>query len=137
MGLSSITIIFFEDGSGEKFRNRPDGLYGLYFTRKKFPQNGSKKFRLTNFIIPNARVAPSTMIRSAERSSEVTIIISITEFISRVDILRSSDRFALFPQTGRSQRDNPGVLNNRFYAHHLEFRDLPGDIRYKLMMSYS
>ena len=31
-----------------------------------------------------------------------------------------------------------GVLNNRFYAHHLGIcGDLPGDIRYKLMMSYS
>ena len=69
----------FEDGSGEKFRNRPDGLYGLPGKRIS---TGSK-VSSTNFIIPNARVAPSTMIRSAERSSEVTIIISITEFISR------------------------------------------------------
>ena len=128
----------FEDGSGEKFRNRPDGLYGLYFTRKK----NFKWFKsfVYEFYYTKCQSGPfhndpvsGEVVGGNDNYFNNGIYQSGWTFYGQVI---GSPFFT--PKPEEASGITRGVLNNRFYAHHLGIcGDLPGDIRYKLMMSYS
>lgn len=128
----------FEDGSGEKFRNRPDGLYGLYFTRKK----NFKWFKsfVYEFYYTKCQSGPF------HNDPVSGVIIGGNDNYFNNGIYQSGWTF--FGQvigapffTPRTKEENGlvlGIFNNRFHAHHVGLcGDLPAHIRYKLMVSYS
>lgn len=128
----------FEDGSGEKFRNRPDGLYGLYFTRQK-EQKWFKSF-VYEFYYTKCQTGPY-------HNDPVTgEVVGGNDNYFNNSIYQSG--WTLFGNvigspffTPKPKNENGltiGVINNRFYAHHLGIcGELPGKIQYKLRMSYS
>lgn len=143
----------FEDGSGMKYQNWPDGLYGIYFTRKE----NSKWFKsfVYEFYYTKNQSGPHHD-RSAT-PEEMEKQDTSSNFYGRI-VLGGNDNYlnhgeyrsgwTLYNQTIGAPFFSPkspiagissGIYNNRFYAHHLGITgDLPlWDICYKFMGSYS
>lgn len=143
----------FEDGSGMKYQNWPDGLYGLYFTRKK-NSNWFKSF-VYEFYYTKSQSGPRHDRPATPEEMEQQDTSSY--FYGRV-VLGGNDNYlnhgeyrsgwTLYNQCIGAPFFSPkppvagisnGIYNNRFYAHHLGILgNLPlWDICYKLMCSYS
>lgn len=128
----------FEDGSGEKFRNRPDGLYGLYFTRKK--NTKWLKSILYEFYYTKYQSGPfhsdpvsNKTLGGNDNYFNNSIYQSGWTFFGQV----IGSPFFL-PKPEEESGITRGVINNRFYAHHLGIcGELPAHILYKLKMSYT
>ena len=128
----------FEDGSGEKFRNRPDGLYGFYFTRTE-KQKWLKSI-LYEFYYTKCQSGP---YHNDPVSGE---IVGGNDNYFNNGIYQSGWTFFghvigspfFIPRPENEEGITIGILNNRFYAHHLGIcGELPQAIQYKLRMSYS
>lgn len=128
----------FEDGSGQKFQNTPDGLYGLYVTRK----DSRKWFKgfLYEFYYTKSQSGPS------HEDSSTGIIVGGNDNYFNNGIYQSGWTFygntigAPFftPQGKNKDGFTLGIYNSRFTAHHIGVcGELPLEIQYKLMMSYS
>lgn len=128
----------FEDGSGKKFKNTPDGLYGLYLTRK----NSQKWFKsfLYEFYYTKSQSGPS------HNDPSTGIIVGGNDNYFNNGIYQSGWTFygnvigaPFFTPVGKNENGMTlGVYNSRFTAHHIGIcGELPLEIQYKLMMSYS
>lgn len=128
----------FEDGSGEKFKNHPDGLYGLYFIRKKSTK--WLKSILYEFYYTKNQSGPyhnhpvtGEVVGGNDNYFNNGIYQSGWTYFGNV----IGSPFFL-PKPKEESGIVRGVINNRFYAHHLGISgDLPGNIQYKLKMSYT
>lgn len=143
----------FEDGSGMKYKNRPDGLYGIYFTRKQ----NTKWFKslVYEFYYTKSQSGPNHDRPATPEEMEKQDPSSY--FYGRV-VMGGNDNYlnhgeyrsgwSLYGQMIGSPFFTPkepidgiitGTYNNRFYAHHLGIcGDIPlWEMQYKLMCSYS
>lgn len=128
----------FEDGSGQHFNNTPDGLYGLYFTRKTSPK-WFKSF-VYEFYYTKSQSGP---FHNDPQTGEV---VGGNDNYFNNGIYQSGWTFygnvigsPFFTPWGKNAEGiTPGVFNSRFTAHHIGIcGELPLDIQYKLLMSYS
>lgn len=142
----------FEDGSGQKFRNTPDGLYGVYLTSKKEKQ-WIKSFLYELYYTKSQsgkyhdRPATEEEMKKQDPNDP---------FYGRV-VLGGNDNYlnhgdyqsgwTLYGRTIGAPFFTPyiaqddiaqGIYNNRFVAHHFGLAgNIWWDIQYKLMFSYS
>lgn len=143
----------FEDGSGARFANGPDGLYGIYFTRK----DRSKWFKSVVYELYYTKNQsgprhdrPATDEEIAEKEPDDPypdkIILGGNDNYLNHGEYRSG--WSLYGQIIGAPFFTPreavngiisGTYNNRFIAHHLGIcGELPlWNIRYKIMCSYS
>ena len=128
----------FEDGSGQHYQNKPDGLYGFYLTRKTSPK-WFKSF-LYEFYYTKSQSGPN------HNDPETGEIIGGNDNYFNNSMYQSGWTFygnvigaPFFTPWGKTAEGiTPGVFNSRFVAHHIGVcGELPWDIQYKLMMSYS
>lgn len=143
----------FEDGSGMRFKNWPDGLYGMYFSRKE----GGKWFKSLVYEFYYTKNQSGPLHDRPATPEEREQQDPSDPFYGRI-VLGGNDSYLNHGEYqsgwtlyGRSigvpffTPETPvagityGIRNNRFYAHHLgicgHFPLL--DIRYKLLCSYS
>ncbi len=143
----------FEDGSGMKYQNWPDGLYGIYFTRtenSRYFKSLVYEFYYTKNQSGPLHDRPATPDEQSRQDS--------TQYHYGRIILGGNDNYlnhgeyrsgwTLFGQSIGAPFFTPhppedgltkGISNNRFYAHHIGIcGELPlWDIRYRLLGSYS
>lgn len=143
----------FEDGSGMRFRNAPDGLYGIYVTRK----NGSKWFKSFLYELNYTKSQSGRQHDRPATPEEIEAKDPNDPYQDRI-ILGGNDDYLnhgeyqsgwtfhgrtigapfFTPAAENAGGMTLGIYNSRFVAHHLGIcGDLPGDIRYKLLFSYS
>ena len=128
----------FEDGSGQVYRNFPDGLYGLYLNRKE----NNKWFRAFVYEYTNSMDQSGPF----HNDPETGVVVGGNDSYFNNSIYRSSWTYygnvigSPFFTTNKKNSNGQtlGVYNNRFIAHHIGVSGtLPLDIEYKLMSSYS
>lgn len=143
----------FEDGSGMRYQNWPDGLYGIYFTRK----DKSKWFKSVVYELYYTKSQSGPRHDRPATDEEIAQKDPNDPFQDRI-VLGGNDNYlnhgeyssgwSLYGQmigapffTPREAVDGiiSGTYNNRFIAHHLGIcGELPlWNIRYKIMCSYS
>lgn len=128
----------FEDGSGEKLRNRPDGLYGIYVHRNH-PPRWFKSF-VYEFYYTKCQSGPyhndpltGEIVGGNDNYFNNGIYQSGWTYYGRV----IGAPFFL-PKEENEAGLTLGVQNNRFVAHHIGICGvLPMEIQYRLLMSYS
>lgn len=128
----------FEDGSGMKFKNFPDGLYGIYITRK----NQSKWFKSFLYELYYTKDQSGPYHNDPVTGEVVGGNDSyFNHYIYRTGWTYYGQTIGapfFTPSPAGKDDITLGVYNNRFIAHHFGIcGDLPLDIRYKLMFSYS
>lgn len=142
----------FEDGSGQKFKNIPDGLYGIYITSKKEKQ-WIKSFLYELYYTKSQsgkyhdRPATEEEMKKQDPNDP---------FYGRV-VLGGNDNYfnhgdyqsgwtlygrvigaPFFTPYANQEGITQGIYNNRFVAHHFGLTgNIVWDIQYKLMFSYS
>lgn len=143
----------FEDGSGQDFKNWPDGLYGIYLTRKKekpFIKSFLYEIYYTKSQSGKYHDRPATEEEMKKQNPN-------DPFYGRV-VLGGNDNYfnhgdyqsgwTLFGRTIGSPFFTPrlpgsdgvtkGIYNSRFMAHHFGLSgNIFWDIQYKLLFSYS
>lgn len=128
----------FEDGSGQRFQNFPDGLYGLYLTHKTGPK-WFKSF-LYEFYYTKSQSGPS------HDDPSTGMVVGGNDNYFNNGIYQSGWTFygnvigsPFFTPKGKNENGMTlGVYNSRFVAHHMGIcGELPLSIQYKLLMSYS
>ena len=153
LGISFYYNHLFEDGSGGRFKNAPDGLYGLYLTRKdsdRWFKSFVYEFYYTKDQSGPRHDRPATEEEIAQKAPS-------DPFPDRV-ILGGADNYfnnggypsgwSLYGQiiglpfitpTPATDGIIRGTYNNRILAHHFGLSGaLPLlDIQYKLLCSYS
>lgn len=143
----------FEDGSGQRFQNFPDGLYGIYLTRK----NGSKWIKSLLYELHYTKSQSGPSHSRPATPEEIEGKDPNDPFPNEIVLGGNDDYFnnSVY-QSGWTFHDrvigtpfftpNPlsangltlGVYNSRFVAHHIGlYGELPFEIKYKLLMSYS
>lgn len=143
----------FEDGSGMRYNNWPDGLYGLYFTRKK----NTLWFKSLVYEFYYTKDQSGSIHDRQATPEEIAKQDPNSPYYGRV-VLGGNDNYlnhgeycsgwSLYGQMIGAPFFTPqkpvngivlGTYNNRFYAHHLGIcGDLPlWGMYYKLMCSYS
>lgn len=129
----------FEDGSGRKFKNLPDGLYGMYFTRKKH----SKWFKSALYEIHYTK-SQSGAHHNDQQNPD--IVLGGEDNYFNHGGYRSGWTYygnvigSPFFSPNKANADDltDGVYNNRFVAHHFGVSGaLPLDIEYRIRFSYS
>ena len=143
----------FADGSGMKYQNWPDGLYGLYFSRKE----NSRWFKSFVYEFYYTKNQSGPLHDRPATPEELAKQDTTSDFYGRI-VLGGNDNYlnhgeyrsgwTLFGQTIGTPFFTPqspvagivhGIYNNRFYAHHIGISgDLPLlNIQYKFFCSYS
>lgn len=143
----------FEDGSGMKYQNWPDGLYGLYVTRK----NNSKWFKSFLYELYYTKSQSGPLHDRPATPEEAAQKDPNDPYQNRV-VLGGNDNYFnhgeyrsgwtyygrtigspfLTPNEADADGITYGIYNSRLIAHHIGIcGDLPLDIRYKLRFSYS
>lgn len=128
----------FEDGSGQRFENFPDGLYGVYLNRKE-----NNKW-LNAFIYEYT----NSMDQSGpyHNDPQTGVVVGGNDNYFNNSIYRSGWTYygnvigSPFFTTNEKDSNGQtlGVYNSRIIAHHIGVSGtLPLDIVYKLMSSYS
>lgn len=153
-GLELYYNHMFEDGSGMRFQNWPDGLYGLYFTRKKSSlwfKSFVYEFYYTKDQSGPDHDRPATPKEIAQKEPgdpfPDRIVLGGNDSYFNHGEYRSGWTFHhrtigtpfFTPYTYPGSDMTFGTYNNRFVAHHIGIcGDLPiHNIHYKLMCSYS
>lgn len=129
----------FEDGSGMRFQNSPDGLYGWFFTRK-----GSGRKWLRSVIYEYYHTTWQSGPSHNDPVSGEVVGGNDNYFNNGVyasgwtyyGMCVGSPFFTTFPKDGDGM--TRGICNNRFTAHHFGVTgELPAGMEYRLMASYS
>lgn len=128
----------FEDGSGQRFKNFPDGLYGLFLTRK----NGQKWFKSFLYELYYTK----SQSGSSHEDPITGAVVGGNDNYFNNGIYQSGWTFYgnvigspfFTPMEQNENGITPGIYNSRFVAHHMGIcGELPLAIQYKLLMSYS
>ncbi len=128
----------FEDGSGQRYQNFPDGLYGFYLNRKE----NKKWFSVLIYEYTNSM----NQSGAYHNDPETGIVVGGNDNYFNNGIYRSGWTYygniigSPFFTTNEKNSNGQtlGVYNNRIIAHHVGVSGtLPLDIVYKLMSSYS
>lgn len=143
----------FEDGSGRRFQNKPDGLYGLYFTRKnndKWFKSCVYEFYYTKDQSGPHHDRPATEEEMAKKDPTDPFPDKIVlggndnylnhgEYHSGWSLYGQIIGVPFFTPTLTNNGIIQGTYNNRIIAHHFGMNGtFPiWDIQYKLRCSYS
>lgn len=143
----------FEDGSGRKYQNKPDGLYGIYFTRKDKEQWFKSlvyEFYYTKDQSGPHHDRPATEEEIADKDPSDPFPDKIVlggndnylnhgEYRSGWSLYGQIIGLPFFTPTKAINGIINGSYNTRFIAHHIGINGILPlmDIEYKLMCSYS
>lgn len=128
----------FEDGSGMRFQNAPDGLYGLYFTKDRgarWFKSALFEFGYTKWQSGRSHNDPVTGKVVGGNDSYLNNYVYHSAW-TNYGLCMASPFFT--PATPNADGVTMGVVNNRFVAYHLGVcGELPAGIEYRLLASYS